>query len=115
MDDSARLHVAWVGTRLPCPPADGGRQVAWLTIRALTDAGARVTIVTPAGGDGPEIEGVTFVPVQQSARSWPLATIHADEWTGWDALHAGWDTRRVNHCVQFMDKGVCTNQAESYF
>ena len=44
-----------------------------------------------------------------------LATIHADEGSGWDALHAGWDTRRVNHSVAFMDKGVCTNQAESYF
>lgn len=44
-----------------------------------------------------------------------LATIHADEGTGWDALHAGWDTHRVNHSVQFMDKGACTNQAESYF
>ncbi len=44
-----------------------------------------------------------------------LATIHADEGTGWDALHAGWDARRVNHSVAFMDEGVCTNQAESYF
>lgn len=44
-----------------------------------------------------------------------LATIHADEGTGWDALHAGWDTKRVNHSVAFKDKGVCTNQAESYF
>jgi transposase-like protein len=44
-----------------------------------------------------------------------LATIHADEGTGWDALHAGWNTQRVNHSVQFMDKGVCTNQAESFF
>jgi transposase-like protein len=44
-----------------------------------------------------------------------LATIHADEGSGWDALHAGWDVGRVNHSVQFMDKGVCTNQAESYF
>jgi transposase-like protein len=44
-----------------------------------------------------------------------LATIHADEGTGWDALHAGWDTKRVNHSVAFMDEGVCTNQAESYF
>jgi len=44
-----------------------------------------------------------------------LATIHADEGTGWDALHAGWDTRRVNHSVAFKDKGVCTNQAESFF
>ena len=44
-----------------------------------------------------------------------LATIHADEGTGCDALHAGWDTRRVNHSVAFKDKGVCTNQAESFF
>ena len=44
-----------------------------------------------------------------------LATIYADEGTGWDALHNGWDTRRVNHSVAFMDEGVCTNQAESYF
>src|SRR5258705_3291334 len=44
-----------------------------------------------------------------------LATIYADEGTGWDALHQGWDTRRVNHSVAFMDEGVCTNQAESYF
>ena len=44
-----------------------------------------------------------------------LATICADEGSAWDALHAGWDTRRVNHSVAFMDEGVCTNQAESYF
>lgn len=44
-----------------------------------------------------------------------LATIYADEGTGWDALHAGWETKRVNHSAAFMDKGVCTNQAESYF
>jgi transposase-like protein len=44
-----------------------------------------------------------------------LATIYADEGTGWDALHSGWDTKRINHSVAFMDDGVCTNQAESYF
>jgi transposase-like protein len=44
-----------------------------------------------------------------------LAVLHADEGTGWDALHAGWMTERVNHSVQFFDKGACTNQAESYF
>lgn len=44
-----------------------------------------------------------------------LATVYADEGAGWDALHAGWDTKRVNHSVAFMDEGVCTNQAESYF
>ena len=44
-----------------------------------------------------------------------VVALHADEGAGWDTLHAGWDTRRVNHGVRFMDKGVCTNQAESYF
>ena len=44
-----------------------------------------------------------------------LATIHADEGAGWDDLHAGWDTRRINHSVAFLDEGVCTNQAESFF
>lgn len=44
-----------------------------------------------------------------------LAILHADEGSGWDALHAGWMTERVNHSVQFFDKGACTNQAESYF
>lgn len=44
-----------------------------------------------------------------------LATIHADEASGWDDLHAGWDTKRVNHSVSFYDEGACTNQAESYF
>jgi hypothetical protein len=44
-----------------------------------------------------------------------LATICADEGSGWDALHAGWDTHRVNHSVAYYDEGVCTNQAESYF
>lgn len=44
-----------------------------------------------------------------------LTTIHADEGAGWDALHAGWDTKRINHSVAFKDEGVCTNQAESFF
>lgn len=44
-----------------------------------------------------------------------LATIHADEGTGWDDLHAGWDMKRINHSVAFKDEGACTNQAESYF
>jgi len=43
------------------------------------------------------------------------ATVHADEGTAWDALHASYDTGRVNHSFRYMDKGVCTNQAESYF
>lgn len=43
------------------------------------------------------------------------STVHADEGTAWDHLHAVYDTRRINHGVAFRDKGACTNQAESYF
>ena len=34
---------------------------------------------------------------------------------GWDELHAFYGAKRVNHSVAFMDEGVCTNQAESFF
>ena len=43
------------------------------------------------------------------------ATIHADEASAWDGLHARYDVHRINHSVQFFDDGVCTNQAESFF
>ncbi|WP_043339636.1 IS1595 family transposase [Belnapia moabensis] len=42
-------------------------------------------------------------------------TIYADEAPGWDALHARYDTKRINHSIAFADDGACTNQAESYF
>lgn len=58
-----------------------------------------------------EAQGVPFVrSVVETG-----ATVHADEGTAWDALHASYDTGRVNHSFRYMDKGVCTNQAESYF
>lgn len=41
--------------------------------------------------------------------------IYADEASSWDALHASYETRRINHSVAFCDKDACTNQAESYF
>jgi transposase-like protein len=43
------------------------------------------------------------------------ATVHADEARGWDALHAHYDMRRINHSVAFSKDGACTNQAESFF
>jgi hypothetical protein len=42
-------------------------------------------------------------------------TVYADEAACWDALHGSYDTKRINHSIQFADEGVCTNQAESYF
>lgn len=44
-----------------------------------------------------------------------LATIHADEASSWDALHAGWQAWRINHSLAYSQDGACTNQAESYF
>ncbi|MGW8202461.1 IS1595 family transposase [Sphingomonas bisphenolicum] len=66
------------------------------------------TLSTVAGS---EAQGVPFIcSVVETG-----ATVHADEGTAWDALHASYDTGRVNHSFRYMDKGVCTNQAESYF
>jgi transposase-like protein len=44
------------------------------------------------------------------------AIVHADEAAGWDVLHASYDTRRVNHSVEFVaEDGANVNQAESFF
>jgi transposase-like protein len=44
------------------------------------------------------------------------ATVYADEAPSWDTLHDSYDTKRVNHSIEFKDAdGACTNQAESYF
>jgi transposase-like protein len=43
------------------------------------------------------------------------STVHADEATGWNALHARFDTKRINHSVEYANDEACTNQAESYF
>ena len=44
-----------------------------------------------------------------------MATLSADEASHWDALHAGWDTERVNHSEVYSDHGKHTNMVESYF
>jgi transposase-like protein len=43
------------------------------------------------------------------------AVIHADEASHWDALHAGWETHRINHSEAYSLPEGCTNQAESFF
>lgn len=43
------------------------------------------------------------------------AILHADEAAHWDALHAGWMVRRINHSEAYSLDGACTNQAESFF
>jgi transposase-like protein len=43
------------------------------------------------------------------------STVHADEASHWDALHARYLTKRINHSEAYSDGEACTNQAESFF
>lgn len=43
------------------------------------------------------------------------ATIFADDATGWNALHAKYATKRINHSECYSDGEANTNQAESFF
>ena len=45
----------------------------------------------------------------------PGSTVHADEASSWDSLHARFAMHRINHQTAFSDDGACTNQAESFF
>ncbi len=44
----------------------------------------------------------------------PGTIINTDEAPHWDALHAKFDTRRINHQVAYVEDDTSTNQAESY-
>lgn len=43
------------------------------------------------------------------------SVVHADEASHWDALHARFLTKRINHSEAYSDGDACTNQAESFF
>lgn len=45
----------------------------------------------------------------------PGSTMIADEAPHWDALHAKFDTKRINHSVAYSLDGIHTNFVESYF
>jgi hypothetical protein len=45
----------------------------------------------------------------------PGSTVYADEATHWDALHARFLTKRINHSEAYSDGDAGTNQAESFF
>lgn len=44
----------------------------------------------------------------------PGTTVHADEASGWDRLHAHYEMMRINHSVAYSLDGACTNWAESF-
>jgi transposase-like protein len=81
--------------------------------------GKRRCVVVMRQRGGPTVPIVTTreaeaVPVirQRVARG---STVHADEASGWDDLHAWYEMRRINHRLAYSMDGACTNQAESYF
>jgi transposase-like protein len=41
--------------------------------------------------------------------------VHADEASGWNALHGRYVVKRINHQVLYSEDGVTTNSAESFF
>jgi len=43
------------------------------------------------------------------------STIHADEASHWDPLHAHYSAKRINHSECYSDGEACTNYAESFF
>lgn len=43
------------------------------------------------------------------------STIYADEASYWDAFHARYQTKRINHSEAYSHNGASTNQAESFF
>ena len=57
-----------------------------------------------------EADGVQFV----SKVVRPGSIVHADEASHWDALHAKFETMRINHSEAYSFNGACTNQAESF-
>lgn len=58
-----------------------------------------------------EAEGVALVAANVEAGS----TVHADEASHWDNLHARFATKRINHSEAYSKDGACTNMAESFF
>jgi transposase-like protein len=57
-----------------------------------------------------EADGVAFVAKVVQ----PGSVVHADEASHWDALHAKFQTKRINHSEAYSLNGACTNQAESF-
>jgi hypothetical protein len=58
-----------------------------------------------------EDESVAFIKTRLAQGT----IVHADEAACWNALHARFEMRRINHREAYSADDACTNQAESYF
>ena len=86
---------------------------------AIEQTGKRQVVVVMRERGGrtlPFVFGKESDAIPTIRRHVPMgAVVHADEARGWDALHAHYDMRRINHSVAYSKDGACTNQAESFF
>lgn len=82
---------------------NGKRQVV-IAIRERN--GKTMTFVTKT-----EAAAVALIP----ARLAPGTIVHTDEASHWDALHAKFLTKRINHSEAYSTDESCTNNAESFF
>lgn len=85
----------------------------------INQSGKRQVVVVARERDGNTItqvfksEGQSVPAMMDRIRD--DATVYADEAAHWDALHARFLTKRINHQQSYSDDGVHTNQAESFF
>jgi transposase-like protein len=82
-------------------------------------SGKRQSVIVARERDG---KTVTFVAKSEAAavaalhdRIAPGSTVYADEASHWDAFHASYDTKRINHSESYSDDDCSTNLAESFF
>jgi hypothetical protein len=76
-----------------------------------------VVIIRERGGDSLPAVFKTEAAAQNFIRSHvrPGTIVNADEASGWDALHAKYEMKRINHQEAYSLDGACTNWAEEYF
>lgn len=87
--------------------------------RSENQSGKRKCVVVVRQRDGltlpnafaSEAAAVSFIKARVAAET----EIHADEAPGWDALHARYVVKRINHQVAYSEDGTHTNGAESFF
>jgi len=82
-------------------------------------SGKRQSVIVARERNG---KTITFVAKSEAAALPVLhnriangSTVYADEASHWDALHASYETRRINHSEAYSSTDGCTNQAESFF
>jgi transposase-like protein len=82
-------------------------------------SGKRQSVIVARERDG---KTITFAAKSEAAAVPMLhdriaagSTVYADEASHWDAFHASYDTKRINHSEAYSTPEGCTNMAESFF